>query len=362
MKILTLPGPDKPKRKDRWFADRLQFGPEGRKLIFRMTVLDFWGVGQFEVATGRWEPSYRFPSVFEECPHQPWSQDFSRVVTRIGPGSDDTGTVICVDDVNHLPGKSPEFVMRWVETDTQTESVSGVTFSPDGRWLYGAELWRNGSGQKAVSTVIARADVQALFAKPPNERSGINRLTGQAITYQFVKPTRWTRFATLPAGVVVRVVSLSPGGQMVAAGSTDGDTHLIRVRGGVSLGVLMRSRRKRTTDVWVRRIVFSPSGKQLGVIAGGVLKVWDTKTMKLMWDTEAEKVNAIDLAYHPDGKTLAVVRQDGTALFVAATDGTMRKRYDWKVGQLNSVAYSPDGLTCAAGGEKGQIVVWDVEN
>jgi WD40 repeat protein len=36
-------------------------------------------------------------------------------------------------------------------------------------------------------------------------------------------------------------------------------------------------------------------------------------------------------------------------------------KWNWKLGPLRSVAYSPDGTLGAAGSEDGRVVVWDVD-
>jgi hypothetical protein len=35
--------------------------------------------------------------------------------------------------------------------------------------------------------------------------------------------------------------------------------------------------------------------------------------------------------------------------------------FNWQVGRVNSVALSPEGMTAAAGGQDGNIVVWDLD-
>ena len=241
-------------------------------------------------------------------------------------------------------------------TRSGVAAVGALVFSPDGRWLYTAEQSLIGS---TVQTALARAKVQPLFSKPILQMSKTNRLTGQPYVSQGVEPTSTNQFGTLPTGVLVTTMGVSPDGNMIAAGTTTGDTYLIRVKDGESLGVLKVKRHKHAS-VW--RLAFSPSGMHLGVADCNALRVWDVKSAELVWDAADAKAQVIDLAYHPDGNTLAVVRSDGVALFLDAQTGAVRKRYAWKVGQLNSVAFSPDGLTCAAGGEKGQVVVWDVDS
>jgi WD40 repeat protein len=68
------------------------------------------------------------------------------------------------------------------------------------------------------------------------------------------------------------------------------------------------------------------------------------------------------LAFHPDCKTMAMIHGGPTLVKVYDVPTLrLRHKYQWKVGPLNSVAYSPDGLLGAAGSQEGKVVVWDVE-
>jgi WD40 repeat protein len=67
------------------------------------------------------------------------------------------------------------------------------------------------------------------------------------------------------------------------------------------------------------------------------------------------------LEFSPDGKLLLAGTQQGTCSFTETATGRLLATFDWGIGPIHSVAFSPDGLTCAAGGENGQVVVWDLD-
>jgi WD40 repeat protein len=81
-----------------------------------------------------------------------------------------------------------------------------------------------------------------------------------------------------------------------------------------------------------------------------------------------KQVNAVALA--PDGRRLLTASHDGTirAWEVPsakpegfANTGEAGASFDWKIGAITALCFAPDGLTCAAAGAKGDVVVWDVD-
>jgi hypothetical protein len=68
-----------------------------------------------------------------------------------------------------------------------------------------------------------------------------------------------------------------------------------------------------------------------------------------------------DAAFHPSGKYLAVTSNDRTVKLHDTTTWELERTFSWKIGQMQSVAFSPDGTLAAAGNDRGQVVVWDVD-
>jgi WD40 repeat protein len=101
-------------------------------------------------------------------------------------------------------------------------------------------------------------------------------------------------------------------------------------------------------------------GSEAVAFNGSTLVVWrpGEKPKKVRAGTRAH-FRAV--AYHPSGNYLLAANNDTAIRVFDTSSWTVVKQYGWSVGQLSAVAVSPDGTLAAAGGEKGQVVVWDFD-
>jgi WD40 repeat protein len=67
------------------------------------------------------------------------------------------------------------------------------------------------------------------------------------------------------------------------------------------------------------------------------------------------------IAFHPSGKYLAATSNDETVKVYDTATWEVAHTFTWKIGKMKSVAFSPDGALAAAGSDKGQVLVWDVD-
>src|SRR5262249_39753174 len=67
------------------------------------------------------------------------------------------------------------------------------------------------------------------------------------------------------------------------------------------------------------------------------------------------------IAFHPSGRYLAATSNDETVKLYDTTTWELARTFTWKIGRMRSIAFSPDGTLAAAGGDKGKVVVWDVD-
>ena len=172
---------------------------------------------------------------------------------------------------------------------------------------------------------------------------------------------------TDPHGQGVDSVAFSRSGTTLAAAAGNGSTYLWDVATGKLTATLADP-----DSLGVTAVAFSRSGTTLAAAAGnGSTYLWDVATGKLtatLADPDSLGVTAV--AFSPSGTTLAAADGNGStylwdvasrSLTATLTDpnnhGASFEKYGWPV---DSVAFSPNGMTLAAGGEYDTTDLWDV--
>jgi WD40 repeat protein len=108
----------------------------------------------------------------------------------------------------------------------------------------------------------------------------------------------------------------------------------------------------------------SPDGRHLGMFGYSSMYLFDMtalgKPRRIAGSSNYG--NFVSFAFHPAGRALAVIHGGPTLvkLYDVATLRLVHK-YDWKLGPLGCVTFSPDGMLGAAGSQDGRVLVWDVD-
>ncbi|MCE9563608.1 MAG: WD40 repeat domain-containing protein [Planctomycetes bacterium] len=112
-------------------------------------------------------------------------------------------------------------------------------------------------------------------------------------------------------------------------------------------------------------LLFSPDGRQLvgfndmTLLAWPVPEVGTLGTPRRIHNDNRKQFTA--LAYHPSGDRLYATSNDTTVHVFDTANWNWVGRFTWQLGRLKAVAVSPDGMLAAAGGDKGDVVIWDVD-
>jgi WD40 repeat protein len=113
-----------------------------------------------------------------------------------------------------------------------------------------------------------------------------------------------------------------------------------------------------------RSLAFSPDGHTLVTASGSSITLWEVESGAVRAAVAAHERPVNRVAFTADGSRLATASSDETVKLwdVAAGAGGVRERatFAWPIGRVYSLAFSPDGMTAAAGGDT-DILVWDVD-
>ena len=276
----------------------------------------------------------------------------------------------------------------------KTSSINAMAVSSDGRTAAVADydgtlnLWDEQTGDLVYQKKIA-SNLTSVALSPDKQTIVVGSDTDRLAA--IVNATDGSVERTIKGfRSGVRIVALSPDGQVAAIGTQPIDNTATRPsRGGsnvelrdVASGKLLRTivlPKIRTNfrgrhfyyDHWIQSMEFSPDGRTLAIgvadtDGGASTMLWDARRGRLLRTLEGAPSGSsgshdiTSVSFSADGSTLLTGSADGTATLWDAGRGSKLSTFDTG-GEIRKVAFSQDGATAMTANTDGTIAFWQTQ-
>ena len=310
----------------------------------------------------------------EDCAIELWDADSGEHLTTLCGHEDSVRALHFTPDPNSTilaSGSEDGTVRLWdLESDRCVQilgnaecAVVTLAISPNGQSLASSDgsiihLWHWATGKRERSLMGHNNAVSALAFHPQGKvlASGSNDCT---ICLWDLDSSEDPPAVTPLQGhhMSVSALAFSPDGDRLVSSSDDGTVRVWQVATGECIRILNGHRQGS-----ISAVAFSADNR---TIASGSLdctiQLWDVDLGRTLRSHRGYGNGTQAIAFSPDGKTVAICRQQFVDLWDVAT-GYCRQQLQASRQRLTAAAFSPDGQNLVCASLDNTVKVWDVNN
>ncbi|KAL1693720.1 WD40-repeat-containing domain protein [Schizophyllum commune] len=247
------------------------------------------------------------------------------------------------------------------------DHVWTVAYSSDGKYLasgsydFAVRVWDVATGQQVGATLQGHDASVMSMAFSPDAKSIVSGSEDRTIRIWDAPMIEHLVLSTFDAATGhtdwVNCVAFSPDGKRVASGSIDCTVRLWDVATCHQIGQPLKGHTSQ-----VNCIAFSPDSKHLlSGSSDGSIRLWDTETGKHVAEIRGHSGGVASVVFSPDGKLIASGSHDKTIrIWDVATRKQLREPLTGHEASVASVAFSPDGKRIVSGSHDQTLRIWDI--